>query len=136
MRLKGKEKAGRGNDVQVMMTKVFLFLISALPTQPSLSQAFANFVKAVCHRAVPEVPLPSDEEIKLVFDTYSSHHAVIIALYALRTLIGAVIETLIVCDRALYLEEVLPESATKRIEVSALFDPLLSPRTFAILAIK
>lgn len=108
-------------------------------------QAFASFARAACRRALvaasaseaeAAAQMPSDTELHEVFEQYAGTHKEVLALYALRTLLGAVIETLIVCDRALYLDEALAPSETKRVAVHAIFDPQLSPRNFAVCAIR
>jgi len=54
-------------------------------------------------------------------------------IFGVRQLLGAVVETLILLDRIIYLRENLPSA---RVAVIPLFDPYLSPRNSAIVALK
>ncbi len=136
MRLKGGERPGSGSDFEVRggcFPPLF-------PTAPFL-QCFARVCRAVFARALPAEPLPEEAELREVFDRYAPSHHAIVMLYALRTLLGAAIETLVVCDRALYMEEALARGATDaappgHVWVQAVFDPEISPRAFAICACK
>jgi hypothetical protein len=58
----------------------------------------------------------------------------VIGLSALRLLVAKVLETALLLDRALFLCEALPEGS--HVGLYALFDPALSPRNTAIVAIK
>lgn len=85
---------------------------------------------------MPELEAPDEARLRAVYKEQLPKHLVVCGVYALRVLVAAVVESLLVCDRALYLEETLPETETKRISVAPLFDPALSPRTLAITAYK
>ena len=85
-------------------------------------------------RAAPHAPAPTEAELREVFDEHCGSHVEIVAIYALRTLLGAAVESLLVCDRALYLAEQLPPGAC--VKVHTLFDPRLSPRNFAVCAVR
>lgn len=55
-------------------------------------------------------------------------------MFALRQALAMVVETLLLLDRAIYLHESLP--AGSQVSLHVLFDPLLSPRSTAIVAKK
>ncbi|KAI8997056.1 methyltransferase domain-containing protein [Pilobolus umbonatus] len=57
-------------------------------------------------------------------------------LWTLRALLGPVIESLILMDRWLYVNENMQDSPTKGIWLWPLFDPVISPRNMVIAAIK
>ena len=57
-----------------------------------------------------------------------------IGLSALRCLVARVLESVLLIDRCQYLLEELPENS--RVELHPLFDAELSPRNYAIVALK
>ena len=82
------------------------------------------------------VACPSEAEAQLVYTAHQGRHLALVGARALRQLVGAALETLIQCDRALFLADGMPASATRHVAVAPLFDPRISPRTFAITAFK
>ncbi|KAI8087632.1 methyltransferase domain-containing protein [Gilbertella persicaria] len=57
-------------------------------------------------------------------------------LWTLRVLLGPILESLILIDRWLYLNDLIPDSPTKNIWMWPLFDPITSPRNMVIAATK
>lgn len=55
----------------------------------------------------------------------------VVLFYSLRLLIANVVETVVVLDRALFVKENVKDG---RVNIITLFDPVLSPRNFAIVA--
>jgi hypothetical protein len=81
-------------------------------------------------------PCPTEAELRDIYDTCLRQHLPLVGAHALRHLVGAAIETLLQCDRGLFLAESIPDSASKEVNIAPLFDPKISPRTFAITAFK
>ena len=71
------------------------------------------------------------QHLRPVFDACAPMHNAVVGVYALRTLIAAVVETLLLCDRALFLAEL-----GMQVDVIPLFDPEVSSRNFALIATK
>ena len=74
----------------------------------------------------------SDAYIRSRFEEHAHHVMAMAALFALRLLLGKVVESLVVLDRLLYLRENLREDCV--VFGMPLFDPGLSPRTYALVA--
>lgn len=101
--------------------------------------SFPIYVKA----ALKKLKLPEDcitsEEAEMYYTVYKQEKKVdkqIMILWTLRVLLGPVIESLILMDRWLYLDETIPESPTKRVWLWPLFDPIISPRNMVLAATK
>jgi hypothetical protein len=98
--------------------------------------SFPVYVKAALARLkLPEDTITS-EEAETYFNEHKNVDKQIIILWTLRVLLGPVIESLILMDRWLYLDEAIPESPTKRIWLWPLFDPVTSPRNMVLAATK
>ena len=78
----------------------------------------------------------SDEVILSYHRKYESRMKELVTFTILRQLYAPAIEYLIVLDRLCYLLEVSAEARISRCFVSELFDPVLSPRRYAIIAVK
>jgi len=70
--------------------------------------------------------LETDEIENMLRDWYK-----VVLLYSIRQLIANVVETVVVLDRALFVKERVKNVYVK---IVPLFDPVLSPRNFAIIA--
>lgn len=99
-----------------------------------LATKCSSFVEYV-HRAVNKLQLDfqvDDEEIVRLFDSHQREYQYLQIYYFLKTALAPVIEALIVLDRVLYLrEQGFPESYVVQI-----FDPLISPRCYAVVSLK
>ena len=75
-----------------------------------------------------------DEEVEDIFNKLAAKHRdQLNAFYQLRALFGPVIEGLILLDRLSY---VLEQNCTSHAFLVKLFDPVISPRCYAIVAWK
>ena len=79
-------------------------------------------------------PSFSDSTLEQLFSARPYSSPAIAFLYALRLLVGRVIETVILLDRAVMLSEQLGPKAT--VGLRMLFDPIISPRNCVIYAMK
>ncbi|KAI8340720.1 methyltransferase domain-containing protein [Chlamydoabsidia padenii] len=100
---------------------------------------FPIYVKAALTRLGYSVDaIPSD----LAASSYDHFKKVanvdkrIAVLWTIRALLGPVIESLVLLDRYLYLDETIPPSPTKQVGLVPLFDDIVSPRNMVVLAIK
>lgn len=94
--------------------------------------SFAEYVVAAWGTALPGSP-PSDRVIEAYVATYGHLEKCLAFMWTVRALLGPPIEALILYDRALYIRERLP---TVQLALIPVFDPLLSPRNMALVAIK
>uniref|UniRef100_A0A8D8XCJ1 Methyltransferase-like protein 25 n=1 Tax=Cacopsylla melanoneura TaxID=428564 RepID=A0A8D8XCJ1_9HEMI len=99
-----------------------------------LATKCSSFVEYV-HRAVKKLELDfevDDTEIIHLFESHQCEYQYLQVYYFLKTALAPVIEALIVLDRVLYLrEQGFPESYVVQI-----FDPLISPRCYAVVSMK
>ncbi|KAI8643816.1 methyltransferase domain-containing protein [Parasitella parasitica] len=100
--------------------------------------SFPVYVKAALKRLkYPEDTITSDEA-----ETYYQKckekqvDKQISILWTLRVLLGPILESIILVDRYLYLDETIEDSPTKGVWLWPLFDPVTSPRNMVIVATK
>ncbi|XP_017302558.1 methyltransferase-like protein 25 isoform X1 [Diaphorina citri] len=99
-----------------------------------LATKCSNFVEYV-HRAVDKLKLDlevDDEEVTRLFDSHQREYEYLQIYYFLKTALAPVIEALIVLDRVLYLRE----QGFSESYVVQIFDPLISPRCYAVVSLK
>jgi len=65
-------------------------------------------------------------------EAYAGVTTAVAALYAMRLLLGGLVETLVQIDRALHIQERRPQA---HVSLFPLFDPAISPRNFVIVAL-
>ncbi len=92
-------------------------------------ESFAEYAQARLARLGIQLP---DEQLRAVHAGMPHPEPAYAMLFALRTLVARVVETAILLDRVAYLHEALGADAI--VGVMPLFDPVLSPRNFAIYA--
>lgn len=99
---------------------------------------FSIYVKAALKRLkLPEDTITS-EEAETYYQEYKKRQVdkQITILWTLRVLLAPILESIILVDRWLYLNESIPDSPTKRVYLWPLFDPVTSPRNVVIAATK
>jgi hypothetical protein len=97
---------------------------------------FCKFSLACLRRMHVPVPQPDPEQyLREIYESETASARMVAAVYSLRLLVGAVVEALILRDRALFLAEQLGPDA-RCVQLLPLFDPHHSPRSFAVVAIK
>ena len=75
-----------------------------------------------------------DDELHEIYKRLSTKHRnQLNSFYQLRTLFGPIIEGLILLDRVVYL---LEQDSTYEAHLIRLFDPVISPRCYGIIALK
>lgn len=77
--------------------------------------------------------IPSKEQLKQLYDKYIDKQWQINLFQLLRIYAGSVVEAAIVLDRVIYLKN---SKKCKKVALVKLFDSLLSPRCYAIIALK
>lgn len=93
---------------------------------------FVDYVRKVCKKGELSFDSVSDDELLALAKSLDRHRLEMNVFYLLRMTFAPVIETLILLDRLLYLREMdIPNSFLVK-----LFDPVVSPRCFAIVALK
>ncbi|KAI8364399.1 methyltransferase domain-containing protein [Blakeslea trispora] len=100
--------------------------------------SFSVYVQVASKRLnLPENTITS-EEAEAYYEKYKGQGVdkQIAILWTLRVLLGPILESLILMDRWLYLDDNIPESPTKNIWMWPLFDPITSPRNIVIAATK
>jgi hypothetical protein len=99
---------------------------------------FPVYVKAASKR----LKLPQDtitsEEAERYYTEYMDKQVdkQIMILWTLRVLFGPVLESIILVDRWLFLNDTIPDSPTKSVQIWPLFDPVTSPRNVVVVATK
>lgn len=94
-------------------------------------KTFEEYLKKGCKKCGIEMDLSSDEIDQLLRD-HETDRRLINLNYFLRLLTAKVIETLILCDRFLF----LLENGADDVFLVKIFDPVVSPRNYALIAIK
>lgn len=96
------------------------------------TENFVEYVRAVCKKTELNFDSMSDDELLQLEQSLAIHRHRINLFYLLRMTFAPVIETLILLDRLLFLRErEIPNSFLVK-----LFDPIVSPRCFAIVSLK
>ncbi|KAL7320683.1 hypothetical protein PS15m_000546 [Mucor circinelloides] len=100
--------------------------------------SFPVYIKAALKRLkFPEDTITS-EEAEAYYQEYKAKQVdkQITILWTLRVLLGPILESIILVDRFLYLNETIEDSPTKGVWLWPLFDPVTSPRNIVIAATK
>ncbi|ESO02280.1 hypothetical protein HELRODRAFT_65351 [Helobdella robusta] len=95
--------------------------------------SFNEYVNKAIQKLNLDITVISDAEISDYYLRYSSHKDKYFAFYKLRTCMGPVIEALIQLDRLLFL---LEQENTHSAFLIEIFDPVISPRCYSLIAIK
>jgi hypothetical protein len=100
--------------------------------------SFSVYVKAALKRFNLSQDAITSEEAEAYYEKYKNKQVdkEITILWTLRVLLGPILESIILVDRWLYLNDTIPDSATKSVRMWPIFDPLLSPRNVIIAANK
>ncbi|CAO3612872.1 unnamed protein product [Cunninghamella blakesleeana] len=101
--------------------------------------SFPIYVKAALKKLKMDPDLINDEESISHYHRFKNQLYMdkrIAVLWTIRALLGPVIESLILVDRYLYLDENIPSSHTKKVWLQPLFDSIISPRNMVIMATK
>ncbi|KAF7995314.1 hypothetical protein HCN44_006421 [Aphidius gifuensis] len=77
--------------------------------------------------------IPKDNDLDKLYNKYADKEWQINVFQSLRVHLGSVIETALILDKILYLES---RNECFKVSIVRIFDPLLSPRCYAILAFK
>eukprot|EP01006_Ploeotia_vitrea_P045292 TRINITY_DN66928_c3_g1_i3.p1 TRINITY_DN66928_c3_g1~~TRINITY_DN66928_c3_g1_i3.p1 ORF type:complete len:290 (-),score=23.28 TRINITY_DN66928_c3_g1_i3:637-1479(-) len=117
--------------------------IEDVQTSPSFA-AYATAVIAKLQQVVESKSTtrergswPTDEEVEqccqTVWQKYSTHGKLLACVHSMRQLMGQLVESLIVLDRLAFIYQ---HEETKFVGAMPLFDPVASPRTFVLVAIR
>ncbi|XP_034934192.1 methyltransferase-like protein 25 isoform X2 [Chelonus insularis] len=82
---------------------------------------------------LPENQIPSLSELTNLYNTHADKEWKLNAFQYLRIHLGSIIEAAIILDRVVYLER---SKKCSKLSIVRLFNPLLSPRCYAIVALK
>ncbi len=93
---------------------------------------FIEYIRTVSKKTDLNFDSISDEELLSIEQSFDQHRHRINLFYLLRMNFAPVIETLILLDRLLYLRE----NNISNSFLVKLFDPVVSPRCFAVVALK
>lgn len=93
---------------------------------------FVDYVRNIRSKTEINFNLISDEELINLEESFEEQRLKINLFYLLRMSFAPVIETLILLDRLLYLRE----SKISNSFLVKLFDPIVSPRCFSVVAVK
>ncbi|KAM9823962.1 putative methyltransferase-like protein 25 [Neosynchiropus ocellatus] len=99
----------------------------------SKSNSFVDYVRRALHRLELDHSKLSDSEIQQYLDTYSPRRSEMDAFNMLKVTLAPCIEGLILLDRLCFLKEQEGVSFSSLVQ---LFDPLLSPRCYAVVGLK
>lgn len=99
---------------------------------------FPIYVKAASKRLKLPPDTITSEEAERYYNEYKGRQVdkQIMILWTLRVLFGPVLESIILMDRWLYLNDAIPDSPTKNVWLWPLFDPVTSPRNVVVAATK
>ncbi|KAJ6646660.1 putative methyltransferase-like protein 25 [Pseudolycoriella hygida] len=96
------------------------------------TENFIDYVRSLAGKTQIDFDSISDEELIRYEQSFQTNRLQINLFYLIRMTFASVLETLILLDRLLYLREAnVPHSFLVK-----LFDPILSPRCFAVVALK
>lgn len=129
--------------LQLIMVEKGLIDKSVAPVVGRLNKkrdftSFSVYIKAALKRLkLPEDTITS-EEAEAYYQEYKKRQVdkQITILWTLRVLLAPILESIILVDRWLFLNENIPDSPTKSIRLWPLFDPVTSPRNVVITATK
>jgi len=98
---------------------------------PRLARSWETYLPAALERL--QLPLPFDEEqVGAMLREFQHVEAQVSVYWTLRAVLAPVVETLILLDRALFLHE----AGVPSVRIVPVFKPEVSPRNFAIIALK
>lgn len=129
--------------LQQIMVEKGLAVAGAAPVIGRLNKkkdftSFPVYVKAAASR----LNLPPDTITDKVAEEYYNDYKArqidrqIAFVWSLRAILAPVLESIILVDRWLYLNDAIPDSPTKKVCLWPLFDPMTSPRNMVIMATK
>lgn len=93
---------------------------------------FVDYVRNISSKAELNLNSITDEELLSLENSFDNHRLQINLFYLLRMTFAPVIESLILLDRLLYLRE----NNISNSFLVKLFDPIVSPRCFAVVGLK
>ncbi|XP_038144355.1 methyltransferase-like protein 25 [Cyprinodon tularosa] len=99
----------------------------------SKAKSFVDYVRRALHRLELDDSKLCDSDIQSYYDTYKARMDEMHAFNMLKVTLAPCIEGLILLDRLCYLKEQEDVSFSALVQ---LFDPLLSPRCFAVIGLK
>lgn len=100
--------------------------------------SFHVYVQAALSRLKIPGETITEEEANDYYSKYKSEKVdqQIAYVWSLRAILAPVLESIMLVDRWLYLNDVIPDSPTKKVCLWPLFDPMASPRNMVIMATK
>ncbi|KAG1460679.1 hypothetical protein G6F46_005388 [Rhizopus delemar] len=129
--------------LQFIMVKKGLAEPGAAPVIGRLNKkkdftSFSVYVQAALSRLGLPAGTITDEEANDYYNMYKAKQIdkQIAYVWSLRAILAPVLESIILIDRWLYLNDVIPDSPTKKVCLWPLFDPITSPRNMVIMATK
>lgn len=102
----------------------------------SKSKNFLDYVRKSLKKLKVDDQALSDTTIQNYLLKYSERQKEMVAFVALRHIYAPAVEMLILLDRYLYLLEQQSAAGVQECYLTELFDPVLSPRRFALVAFK
>ena len=102
----------------------------------SKSKNFVDYVRKCLKKLVIDDRSLKDNVIMEYLEKYEERFKEMVAFVAMRQMYAPVVEMLILLDRFMYLVEHTSESGIQECFLTEIFDPLLSPRRFALVAVK
>ncbi|XP_015592134.1 methyltransferase-like protein 25 [Cephus cinctus] len=94
-------------------------------------EQYARWVIETCEKR--EIKIPSVEALREIYEEHANLEWKIEVFQMLRVHLGSVVEAALLLDRIMYLER---SKRCSKVGLFRLFDPVLSPRCYAIIAIK
>ncbi|KAI9333637.1 methyltransferase domain-containing protein [Pilaira anomala] len=129
--------------LQLIMVEKGLIEASVAPVVGRLNKkrdftTFSVYVKAALKRLKLDEDTITSEEAEEYYIEYKKRQVdkQITILWTLRVLLAPILESIILVDRWLYLNETIQDSPTKGVWLWPLFDPVASPRNVVIAATK
>ncbi|KAI8614123.1 methyltransferase domain-containing protein [Chytriomyces sp. MP71] len=106
------------------------------------SNAFSNGFAHYAKLALAKLQIDADSEgltpsvLNTYEDAFRKHEIEVAILWTLRSMMGNIFESLLLADRYLCLDEQLGDKDGTLIHLVPLFDPVISPRNMALVAVK
>ncbi|KAG1179213.1 hypothetical protein G6F70_000300 [Rhizopus microsporus] len=129
--------------LQQIMVEKGLAVAGAAPVIGRLNKkkdftSFPVYVKAAASRLNLPPDTISDKVAEEYYNDYKARQIdrQIAFVWSLRAILAPVLESIILVDRWLYLNDAIPDSPTKKVYLWPLFDPMTSPRNMVIMATK
>nr|CAB3265792.1 protein RRNAD1-like [Phallusia mammillata] len=102
----------------------------------SKSHSFLDYIRRSLNKLRLDSSLLSDEEIDNYLQSYEPRFKELVAFSMIRHQYGPAVESIIVLDKYLYLLEQVKNTGIEKCFIGEVFDPILSPRCFALIASK